>query len=254
MIPIGDENPTLRPPLVTYAIVAAIVATWVLVQSAGFSPLRLAISICNYGMVPGELTHLAPVGTAVPLGRGLACVVDREAVNWLTPITSMFLHGGWMHLLGNLLFFWVFADNVEDYLGRAHFLFFYFCCGLFAAAAQLLLAPASPVPMVGASGAIAGVLGAYFVLFPHVRVKMLFVLFIFFPVVVLPAWVVLLWWFGIQVLQALPTLAGAQSAVGGGVAVMAHVGGFMAGAYWAARVKEKRRHEYDALEPERLWM
>jgi membrane associated rhomboid family serine protease len=253
MIPIRDENPISRTPVVTFAIAAGIIATWVFIQGAGFSPLRLAISVCNYGMVPGEVTHLAPEGLAVPLGRGLACVVDREPINWLTPLTSMFLHGGWMHLLGNLLFFWVFADNVEDYLGRAHFLLFYLGCGLAAAFAQVAISPGSPVPVVGASGAISGVLGAYLVLFPRVRVDMLFIIFIFFRIIPLPAWLVLLWWFGIQLLQALPALAGAQSAVSGGVAVMAHVGGFLAGAYWAAKVKERRRFEYDALEPDRLW-
>ena len=105
MIPLGDEYPIIRTPWMTYAILAAMGAAWIFVQGAGLSPgdVKLAISVCNYGMVPGELTHLARLGTAVPLGDGLACVVDNERINVLTPLTSMFLHGGWGHLLGNAL-------------------------------------------------------------------------------------------------------------------------------------------------------
>jgi membrane associated rhomboid family serine protease len=180
MIPIGDENPTLRTPIVTYLLLAALLAVWVLVQGAGFDEPRLAATVCNLGLVPGELTGAAPEGTAVPIGPGMACVVDREPINWLTPLFSMFLHGSWMHLLGNALFLWVFGNNVEDSMGRRRFLLFYLVCGLAAAATQVAVGPASPVPMVGASGAISGVLGGYLLLYPRIRIRVLFIFIIFF--------------------------------------------------------------------------
>src|SRR5687767_4467745 len=179
MIPLADENPTLRAPVMTYALLFLLFAVWIVGQSAGFDVARFAASVCDYGMVPGELTRLAALGTSVPLGPGLACVVDDLPINRLTPVTSMFLHGGWSHLLGNALFFWVFGNNVEDSMGRVRFLAFYLICGLVAAAAHVFLNPASAVPTVGASGAISGILGAYLILYPRVRVKMLFYFLIF---------------------------------------------------------------------------
>ena len=180
-------------------------------------------------MVPGEITGQARVGTGVPIGAGLACVVDREAINYLTPFTSMFLHGSWGHLLGNALFFWVFGNNVEDSMGRFRFLAFYIICGLVAAFAQIAIGPASPVPMVGASGAISGVLGGYLLLYPRVRVRVLVILFIFIQIVRVPAFLVLLLWIGYQVLLGLPQLTGIRPEVDAGVAVFAHIGGFVAG-------------------------
>lgn len=233
MIPLGDEYPTLRTPWMTYAILAGMVGTWVLVQGAGLptvaSDVKLATSVCNFGMVPGELTHLARLGTAVPLGDGMACVVDNDPINILTPLTSMFLHGGWLHLLGNALFFWVFGRKIEDSMGHARFFFFYIISGLVAAGAQVFMQPASPVPTVGASGAISGILGAYLILYPRVKVKMLFFFLLFFKVIPLPAWVVLIWWFFWQVVAGLPDLMNVRTDVSGGVAVWAHVGGFVAG-------------------------
>jgi len=225
MIPISDDNPTLRTPIITYLLLGAIGATWVWLQGAGLNEVTLAASVCNLGLVPGELTGLSPVGLAVPIGSGLACVVDRESINLLTPLTSMFLHGSWGHILGNCLFFWVFGNNVEDSMGRLRFLVFYVLCGLAAALAQVVVSPTSPVPMVGASGAISGIMGAYLVLYPRVRVNMLFLFFL----VPLPAWLVLIWWFGVQVLTGLPQLNSLDAEGGSGVAVWAHVGGFVAG-------------------------
>jgi membrane associated rhomboid family serine protease len=229
MIPLADENPTLRTPVMTYGLLFLLGATWVFAQSAGLDVARFAGSVCDYGMVPGELTRLATLGTAVPLAPGLVCVVDDLPINRLTPITSMFLHGGWGHLLGNALFFWVFGNNVEDSMGRLRFLVFYLICGLVAAAAHVALNPASVVPTVGASGAISGILGAYLVLYPRVRVKMLFYFLIFFRVIPIQAWLVLLWWFFWQVLSGLPQLSQVRRDVSGGTAVWAHVGGFIAG-------------------------
>jgi len=157
-------------------------------------------------------------------------VVDEDPINYLTPLTSMFLHGGWVHLIGNAIFLWVFGNNVEDNVGRVRFVVFYLACGLIAAAAQVAAQPASPVPMVGASGAISGVMGAYLVLFPHARVRVLLILVVWATTVWFPAWVVLLYWFALQVLAAIPQLAQAQATVASGPAVMAHIGGFLAGA------------------------
>ena len=229
MFPLSDDNPQLHPPVMTYVILGGILASWVFAQGAGFDPVRLATSVCNLGMVPGELTHRAALGTAVPIGPGLACVVDNYAINLLTPLTSMFLHGGWAHLLGNSLFFWVFGNNVEDSMGHARFLAFYLICGLAAAAVHVTVDSASPVPTVGASGAISGIMGAYLVLYPHVRVKMLIPIIIIPYIVKVRAWVVLIWWFALQVLSGLPQLMALRPEVSGGVAVWAHVGGFVAG-------------------------
>lgn len=229
MIPIGDNNPTVRVPIATIFVIVAIFAVWVLVQGAGLNNDLLAASVCNLGMVPGELTRLAPLNSGVPIGPGLECVIDNQQINVLTPLISMFLHGGWMHILGNALFLWVFGNNVEDVVGRRRFLLFYLLCGLAAAATHVLMDPRSPVPTVGASGAISGVMGAYLVLFPRVRVRMLFWFVIILKVIPLPAWLVLLYWFGLQLLSGLPQLLTPSPEIAGGVAVWAHVGGFVAG-------------------------
>ena len=160
----------------------------------------------------------------------MACVVDAEPINWLTPVTSMFLHGSWSHIIGNGLFLWVFGNNIEDSIGPFRFLAFYLLCGLLAAGAHMFAASASPVRTVGASGAISGVLGAYLVLYPRARVNLLFFLFIFIRVIPVPAWLALLWWFGWQVISGLPELSQMRPDISGGVAFWAHVGGFVAGA------------------------
>lgn len=229
MIPLSDDNPTLRAPVVTWALLAGIGLAWVLGQGMGLDTLALATSVCNWGLVPGEVTGLARLGTAVPIGQGMACVVDSEPINRLTPLTSMFLHGGWGHLLGNGLFLWVFGNNVEDSMGRLRYLAFYLICGLAAAGAQVAISPSSPVPMVGASGAISGVMGAYLLLYPKVRVNMLFILLFFIRIIPLPAWAVLIWWFATQLLMGLPQLTAVKPEVSSGVAVFAHIGGFVAG-------------------------
>jgi membrane associated rhomboid family serine protease len=225
MIPIRDENLIVRRPLATWALLAALGAVWVFFQGAGGHARLLATTICNLGLVAGEITKLAPVGRAIPMGRDMLCVVDREPINLLTPFTSMFLHAGWMHLLGNALFLWVFGRAVEDSMGRLRFLAFYLLCGLGAAAAQVIVDPTSPVPMVGASGAISGVMGGYLMLYPRVRVHLL--LFVF--VVRVPAWLMLLWWIGWQVLSGLPQVLTLRPDVSEGVAVWAHIGGFVTG-------------------------
>jgi membrane associated rhomboid family serine protease len=232
MFPVGDDNPTIRTPVVTYATLAAILGVWLVVQGGGGvtgTQLQLISSVCNLGLVPAELTHLRPVGYAVPLDAAgtLACVVDAEPINRLTPLTSMFLHGGWGHLISNSLFLWVFGNNVEDSMGRVRFIAFYLLCGLAAAAAHVLIDPASAIPTVGASGAISGVMGAYLVLYPKAKVRMYFPPIFLFRI---SAWLVLLYWFGTQLLSGIPELMQVRSEASGGVAVWAHVGGFVAGA------------------------
>lgn len=230
MFPLADDNPTIRTPVMTISLLVVTWAVWFWVQGGG-TPLPLAISVCDLGMVPGELTGRAPLGIGIPLGRvggeTLSCVVDDQAINWLTPVIAMFLHGSWGHLLGNSLYLWVFGNNVEDSMGRGRFLAFYLLTGLVAAAAHLAVNAASPVPTVGASGAISGIMGAYLFLYPRVRVRT------FIPplfLLRLPAWTVLVFWFGGQVIAGLPELSPLRREVSGGVAVWAHVGGFVAGA------------------------
>lgn len=243
MIPISDENPTLHTPVMTYLLLALIFGAWLLVQGAGLDPTHLAASVCNFGLVPAELTGGRPVGFAVPMGGGLACVIDAEPINTLTPLTSMFLHGSWGHLLGNSLFLWVFGNNIEDSMGPVRFLVFYLACGLAAVGAHMLVQPASPVPTVGASGAISGVLGAYLILYPRVRVNMLFWFLFFIRVIPIPAWLVLLWWFALQVITGLPELSPLRNDISGGVAVWAHVGGFVAGVVLVKLFESRRRVE-----------
>jgi membrane associated rhomboid family serine protease len=228
MIPLSVENRAVRIPWMTMLILAATFAVWIIVQGGGFptDARLLATTVCDYGMVPGEITHLARLGTAVPIGPGLDCVVDNNPINYLTPLLSIFLHGGWMHILGNALFLYIFGRAIEDVMGPMRFLGFYLLCGLAAAAAQVIVTPSSPVPTVGASGAISGVMGAYLLLFPRVRVHMFFFFFLIFRI---PAWIVLLYWFAIQVLSGLPQLNAVGEGPTGGVAVWAHVGGFVTG-------------------------
>ena len=223
MFPIRDDNPTLDRSVVTVAIVALNVLAWIFVQGLG-SDRAVATSVCQLGAIPGELFGRLPPGTSVPLGPGLACVIDAHP-NWLTVFTHMFLHGGWFHLIGNMWFLWVFGDNVEDAMGGPRFVVFYLLCGLAAFAAQAFTNPSSAVPMVGASGAIGGVLGAYARLYPRAPVHLLVIFFVFVERTVVPAFLMLGYWFLLQVIAGIPALASQA----GGVAFWAHVGGFLTG-------------------------
>jgi membrane associated rhomboid family serine protease len=224
MFPYRDDNVSIRTPLITLLIIAANVAAWVMIQGAG-SPLPLAKSVCNLGLVAGELTGSLRPGTSFPMGDGLACIVDpgREPSHLLT---HMFLHGSWMHLIGNMWFLWIFGNNVEDSMGHLRFVAFYLACGLAAALIQVYVTPASGVPMVGASGAISGVMGGYVLLYPRARVYTLVPLGFFITTIVLPAWTMIGYWALIQVVSGVGSL-GAENE--GGVAFWAHVGGLVAG-------------------------
>jgi membrane associated rhomboid family serine protease len=224
MFPYRDELRTLRSPHVTIALIATNVLVWVLVQGAG-EPRPLMQSVCDLGLIPGELTGMVPPGTAFPLGDGASCVTEggRHASHLLT---SMFLHGSWVHLLGNMWFLWLFGKNVEDAMSRPRFLAFYLIGGLAAALSQVVASPSSGVPMVGASGAISAVMGAYLILYPRVRVYALVPLGIFITSIALPAWSMLLYWAGLQLLSGVASIG---DAAGAGVAFWAHVGGFTTG-------------------------
>ena len=224
MFPYRDDNPTILTPISTIALIAANLVVWAVVQGFGTEPL-LSRSVCTLGMISGELLGLVPAGTQIPVAPGVQCVLG-VAPTWYTPLTSMFLHGGWFHLLGNVWFLWVFGNNVEDSMGHVRFLVFYVVCGLAAAAAQIGVNPGSVIPMVGASGAISGIMGAYIVLYPRVRVHLLLFLFFYITTFTLPAWMMLGYWFVIQLLSGTASIG----SVGGGTAFWAHVGGFVAGA------------------------
>lgn len=221
MFPLRDANPTDRTPWLTFALIAANVAVWFAVQGAGAGEPFLE-SLCSWGTIPGELTGAVEAGERVRLGPRATCRIGGAA--WSTVLTSMFLHGGWFHLILNMWFLWVFGNNVEDAMGHGGYLLFYLLAGALASAAHVLSAPESAVPTVGASGAISGVMGAYILLYPRVRVDTLFIFFIFIRVIPLPAWVMLGYWIGLQLLTGIG--GGGLSA---GVAVWAHIGGFVAG-------------------------
>ena len=243
MIPYRDENETQRRAIITGTIIVLNIVSWLVVQGAG-ADLPLARSVCNLGLIPGELTERLPPGRSFSLGPGLACVTDPgRQVSHL--ITSMFLHGSWMHLIGNMWFLWIFGNNVEDSMGRLRFIAFYLLSGLAAALGQVITGPSSIIPMVGASGAISGVMGAYLVLYPRVRVYALVPIFIFFTTIALPAWVMLGYWFFIQLVSGL-----LSSGEIGGVAFWAHIGGFMAG---VVLIKFFVRDDYLAAHKARHW-
>jgi len=220
MFPLYDENPTLHRSFLTLLIIAANAAIWVFVQGIGFDP-GLTKSVFTYGLIPGELLKTIPAGTSIPLSDHLAYVIEAKP-HWITLISSMFMHGGWLHIIGNMWFLRVFGDNVEDSMGPIRFLFFYLICGIAAAGAQIALSPSSAVPMVGASGAISGVMGAYVLLYPRAPIHTLVFLGFFVTRIIVPAYLMLGYWFVLQ-------LFGTMGSRNGGVAFAAHVGGFIAG-------------------------
>ncbi len=218
MIPIGDANPTRRTAVVTYGLIAVTVLVFLYelrLQSTGGTE-AVGRFIALWGVVPREVS--------AALARA-----DLLSPTWLTVFSSLFIHAGWAHLLGNMLYLWIFGNNVEDRLGRLGFLLFYLFGGLVAALAQTAIDPRSNVPLVGASGAIAAVLGAYLVLWPGATVVTIVPVGFFLLPVRLPALVVLGFWFVLQFTLGFASL-GVPTAAEGGVAIFAHIGGFVAGA------------------------
>ena len=223
MIPLRDANPTRRTPVVTLGLIVAcfVVFAWELGLQAT-SEASLNAFVTEWGVVPAEL--LAAWGSGQ--------VVSQETA---TLVTSQFLHGGWLHLVGNMLYLWIFGNNIEDRLGRIAFLLFYLAGGVIAALAQVAVDPDSSVPLIGASGAIAATLGAYLVLFPGARITTLVFLGFFYQLINVPAIVVLGFWFFLQLLDGIGSLG---METGAGIAFFAHIGGFVAGAAvgWLLRV------------------
>ena len=210
-IPIRDDAPTVRKPYLTVSLI--VVNSLIFFYSISLGARGFQLFTIQFGYIPVEFVS------------GLELTPQLAASAYLTPFASMFMHGGWLHLIGNMLFLWIYGNNIEDYFGPVKFLLFYIVSGLAAIALYTLFGPSSQVPLVGASGAIAGVMGAYIVLHPRARITVL-VIFFFIQFVVLPAKVVLGIWFVYQLLMSM-----IGSATGGGVAWMAHVGGFAFG--WA---------------------
>lgn len=211
MIPLSDDNPTKTRPLVTIALMTAIALVFLWQLSLGQAGGQAAVYAL--GLIPSVMLGLHELPSEL-------AILPSSA----TLVTSMFLHGGWMHLIGNMLFLWIFGDNVEEAMGRARFLLFYLLCGVAAALAQALPDSHSNIPMIGASGAISGILGAYLLLFPRARVLVMIPLGFFLYTVRWPASVVLIGWFAVQFLNSAFAAAGE-----GGVAFRAHLGGFIAG-------------------------
>lgn len=221
MIPIHDDNPTSITPYVTYFLIVTnvLVFLWELSLQQ-----HLQVAFYSFGVIP-----------AVLVGDGQLPAEIAKIPSWLSIFTSMFLHGGWMHLLGNLLYLWVFANNIEDSMGHVKFIVFYLLCGVAAVFAQVIPDADSIIPMIGASGAISGVLGAYLLLYPKAKVLMAIPLGIFFYTVRIPAFFVLLFWFGMQLFSTY--IIGEQQ---GGVAFGAHIGGFIAGMAFIPFFRNKR--------------
>jgi len=228
MIPLADDNPTRRKPYVVYVLLALNVLVYLVDRLGARGPFG---NLWDWSMVPYALVHNSPVQMAFPVQMGnmvgqARIIYEGLQPMWLTVFSSMFMHASLTHIGGNMLYLWIFGNNIEDALGHARFLAFYLLCGVCAAGAHVFNNLASTTPTVGASGAIAGVLGAYLVLYPGARVRTMIWLGFFVDFVAIPAVLVLGVWFVSQLLN----LGGSGGLRGGGVAYWAHVGGFVAGA------------------------
>ncbi|HEX7301252.1 MAG TPA: rhomboid family intramembrane serine protease [Solirubrobacteraceae bacterium] len=246
MFPLKDNLPTDRLPVVTIALIVINTFVYLFLQpktGIDFTGNSLKQSaLFHYGAVPYELTHPGQHCDLVRQGSAIACsktLPDGGIPTWATILTSMFTHAGLLHLGGNMLFLWIFGNNVEDSMGPVRFIVFYLLAGLAALALQTLIGPNSTTPTLGASGAIAGVLGGYIVLYPRARVLTLIFLFIFFTFIELPAFLFLFIWFAEQALFGAIDLT-SPTGGGGGVAYFAHVGGFVFGLA-AVQLFAKRR-------------
>jgi membrane associated rhomboid family serine protease len=233
MLPLNDINPTRRFPVLTWTLIA--INVLVFLWEISMPEEELQRVFLEYGVVPNNVS-----GDPLSLET------------FLDTIRSMFFHGGWAHLGGNMLYLYLFGDNIEDRFGRPLFLFLYFVCGFAATVAQIIFEPNSTIPLVGASGAIAGVLGSYLVLFPGVKVQGIVPLGFWAFFTQLPAWIVLLFWFVIQVFSGIASLGASSMATEGGVAFFAHIGGFVAGmlitGVFSILVPQPKRPErYDML-------
>jgi len=212
VIPLRDSVRPRTTPFINWILIALNI--YIFIREIMIPPGELNVVFYNMGLIPSNVTHLVLSGS--PLD-----------VSMITFITAIFLHGGWMHVLSNMLFLWVFGDNVEDRLGHLKYLFFYLAVGVAGSIAHIISSPFSEVPVIGASGAVAGVLGAYFVAFPRARVLTLIPIIIFFTIVEIPAVIFLALWFVLQIFNGTASLGGSADAV----AWWAHVGGFLTGIF-----------------------
>ena len=230
--PLFDDNPSQRRPYVSWFLIAAclLVFMWQL----SLDPQAERFAFFTYGFVPSHFS-------------GAAVLPPQLVVlpAWATAISAMFLHGGVMHFGGNMLYLWIFGDNVEDSMGPLKFLIFYMLCGMAAAGAQFAIDPASRIPMIGASGGIAGILGAYLVLHPKAAIRTLLVILIFIRFINLPAWIVL----GVWIAGQFVAVPNALSNDGGGVAYFAHIGGFLAGMMLIPLFKDRNVPLFGADDP-----
>ena len=235
MIPLRDDTPRFSTPYITYFIIGLNTVIFLFECSVGLQNQRMLNALMyEFGVVPRNVTaalggspHFDLAGAFIPI------------------LTSMFLHGSWLHIIGNMWVLWIFGDNIEDYLGHFPYLLFYLVSGVAASIAHILLNLGSKIPSVGASGAIAGVMGAYFVLYPRARVLTIVPLIVFFTFWWLPAWIVLGYWFLVQFLSGAATSIAETSQTTGGVAFWAHVGGFVAGILLIKLMPERRnRYRY----------
>lgn len=213
MVPLRDNNPVSTTPTVVYALIA----------------LNLAVFVFQLGLTPPQLNQFFDTWALVPAQLSESLRGAAPAWEWLTLISSQFLHGGFFHIGGNLLYLWVFGNNIEDQLGHGKFLFFYLCCGVMAGLAQWAFEPYATVPTVGASGAIAGVMGAYVLRFPKAQIVTLIPLIIFFTTIRIPAIFFLGFWFVQQAFFSVASLSNDVNLGSGGIAYWAHSGGFVFG-------------------------
>jgi membrane associated rhomboid family serine protease len=246
-LPLKDDNPTRTKSLVTWAIIAACVYIFVAMQPHS-DPAKETEFVVEHAAIPCEITHGEPISNSLSTQCDGKIQADLPAEQeffphkniWLSIVVSMFLHGSWAHLLGNMLFLWIFGNNVEDRFGKVRYALFYLVCGIAAAGAHIATQPNSTTPVIGASGAIAGVMGAYLVLYPRARILTMLIIVFFIQFIYLPAYVVLVAWFVIQFFTNPNT----------GVAVAAHIGGFIAGAGIALLAKPFLQSRHAPPEPD----
>jgi membrane associated rhomboid family serine protease len=251
LIPLKDNIPTVHAPIVTVALIVLNIGMYFFFQHGDISigepsGRDYRENVVEYGSIPYEITH--PGEQCVAPGAGAEACTDRDtglASTWLTLLTSMFMHGGLLHLGGNLLFLWIFGNNIEDAMGHVKFVAFYLLGGLAATVAQTLVDTSSTVPSIGASGAVAAVLGGYALLYPRARVVTLVIIIVFITVIELPALLVLGLWFLLQLYDASQPVAGE----GGGIAYFAHIGGFVFGLALIKLFASRQNPHYDSYNP-----
>jgi membrane associated rhomboid family serine protease len=250
LIPLKDNIPTVNFPVITVALIVANVLMYFFFQEGGLSfgepsSEHYQQNAIDYGTIPYEVMHPGEQ-CEIPAAGAEACSEDSNAPStWLTLLTSMFMHGGLLHLAGNMLFLWIFGNNIEDSMGRIKFVAFYLLGGLAATMAQVLIDTESTVPGIGASGAVAAVLGGYALLYPRARVVTLIIIIVFVTVIEVPALLVLGLWFLLQLLDASQPVAGE----GGGVAYFAHIGGFLFGLALIKLFAHRENPNYDSYNP-----